>query len=180
MITIISGTNRTGSFTEKLSEYYYKLIQESSSEQVMLLNLGDLPLDYYVNEMYSEEAQVSALSEIQDTYIVPASKFIFIVPEYNGGIPGILKLFIDAISIRKYEDSFFGKKACLTGVSSGRAGNLRGMEHLSGILNYLKVIVYPDRLPVSSIEEVFDNSDSIRDQETMLVIKEQVHGFLHF
>jgi NAD(P)H-dependent FMN reductase len=49
-------------------------------------------------------------------------------------VPGSLKLFIDACSVREYKQNFKGKKAALVGIASGRAGNLRGMDHLTGVM----------------------------------------------
>jgi NAD(P)H-dependent FMN reductase len=45
----------------------------------------------------------------------------------------------------------------LIGVSTGRAGNLRGMEHLTGMLNYLNMHVHPEKLPVSSVQDLIDD-----------------------
>ena len=70
-------------------------------------------------------------------------------------------MFIDALSVRKYEETFSGKVAALIGIASGRAGNLRGMEHLTGVLNFLKMHVYPDKLPISGIKEIIDNSGEL-------------------
>ena len=50
-----------------------------------------------------------------------------------------------------------GKKALLTGVSTGRAGNLRGMEHLTGILHYMRVIVHPNKFPISVVDRLFND-----------------------
>ena len=86
--------------------------------------------------------------------MLAADKFWFVFPEYNGGIPGMLKLFLDAISVRAYKATFHGKKACLTGISTGRAGNLRGLDQLTNILNYLQVIVHPNKVPISSISRL--------------------------
>jgi chromate reductase len=77
-------------------------------------------------------------------------------PEYNGSFPGVLKLFLDALSVKDYKKTFSGKRVSLIGVASGRAGNFRGMEHLTGIFNYLNMIVMPNKLPISSVEKVID------------------------
>src|SRR5690606_19694238 len=85
-------------------------------------------------------------------FVTNNHKFIFVVPEYNGSFPGILKLFLDSIPTKFWAD----KKACLVGVSDGRAGNLRGMEHLTGILQYLKMHVFYNKLPISLINKVMN------------------------
>ena len=180
MITVISGTNRNENETEKVAQIITERLRGETEESVLLLNLTDIPTDLINGLMYSSEGQSQEISKIQDTYILPADKFWFVFPEYNGSVPGILKLFIDAISVRKLRDTFYGKKACLTGVSSGRAGNLRGLDHLTNILNYLQVVVLPNRLPISSIKALNNEHGVLTDQVTHDVIAQQVTEFLNF
>ena len=130
--------------------------------------------------MYTEEGQSKALAEIQDTYLTPASKFLFVVPEYNGGIPGALKLFLDACSIRNYKENFHGgKKAGLIGLSAGRSGNIRGMEYMTGFLNYLQIQVMPNKLPISSVESLLTDN-VLTDEGTKYAIDTFVGQFIKF
>jgi NAD(P)H-dependent FMN reductase len=71
-------------------------------------------------------------------------------------------------------------KACLVGVSTGRAGNLRGMEHLTNILNYLKINVYHNKLPISRVDTLMDAQGNLTDADTLKVIDWQLEGFLKF
>jgi NAD(P)H-dependent FMN reductase len=181
MILVISGTNRENSRSELFARYAYEYLQQKAKETVAFLSLTDLPLNMYHNHMYDGAAQQAMdLSRIQDELVVPADKWYFVMPEYNGSFPGILKLFVDALSIRKYKETFYGKKAALLGVAGGRAGNLRGMEHFTGVLNYLQVTVMPNRLPVSSIEKLISPEGLLVDQDTMKAIQAQLDAFLNF
>ncbi|MCB0666278.1 MAG: NAD(P)H-dependent oxidoreductase [Saprospiraceae bacterium] len=180
MITLICGTNRRGNETEQITNFIHGLLLKNANEVVKVYKLTDLPVDFIHPEMYSADGQARSISDIQDEYMLPASKFWFVFPEYNGGIPGILKLFLDAISVRKLKKTFAGKKACLTGVSTGRAGNLRGMDHLTNILNYLQVTVFPNRLPISSLNSLKDQDGEIKDSYTTQVLENQVKEFLNF
>ena len=180
MITIISGTNRTNSETEKVAEIIFDLVSKSTDEDVKLLPLTELPLDFISNDMYRPSGQHAEISSIQNKFMLPADKFWFVFPEYNGGVPGVLKLFLDALSVRSLAETFKGKKACLTGISTGRAGNLRGLDHLTNILNYLQVIVYPNRLPISSISNLKDEDGVFSDIETLKVLNLQLKEFLAF
>ncbi|MBK8506337.1 MAG: hypothetical protein IPL46_31525 [Saprospiraceae bacterium] len=60
---------------------------------------------------------------------------------------------IKVLKLTSLPTDFHGKKARLTGVSTGRVGNLHGMEHLTNILNYLQVVVFLNRLLLSSIHQ---------------------------
>lgn len=180
MITVVSGTNRTNSETELVATFIYKMLQEHGAQEVQLLRLTELPAHFITNEMYSPNGQDDRIGAIQDQFMRSANKFWFVFPEYNGGVPGVLKLFIDAISVRYKDETFTGKKACLTGVSSGRAGNLRGLDHLTNILNYLKVVVLPNRLPISSIKHLKDMDGNLSDAGTQNVLRSQMDEFLLF
>jgi chromate reductase, NAD(P)H dehydrogenase (quinone) len=102
---------------------------------------------------------------------------IFIVPEYNGSFPGILKLMFD---ISDYKKVWKYKKALLVGISTGRSGNVRGLEHLTSILNYLLVVVHPFKLPISSIHNLISESNELEDSATLNTIRGQVHDFIDF
>lgn len=103
-------------------------------------------------------------------------RFVFVIPEYNGSYPGIAKLFLDTINPAIWE----GKKAALVGVATGRAGNLRGMDHLTAVLNYLKMEVYSQKIPLSSVHQHLNESGTIALTEYSELLKKQIEGFLKF
>ena len=67
----------------------------------------------------------------------------------------------------------------MIGVASGRAGNFRGMEHLTGILNYLNVLVMPNKLPVSVIEKNISENGTI-EKTTSLVLSSFLEEMIVF
>jgi NAD(P)H-dependent FMN reductase len=164
--TIISGTNRSGSNTLKVARQYQEIL-ESRGVDASLVSLEGLNL----NEKSGE------LKALEEEVLIPTDKFIFVLPEYNGSFPGSLKTMIDLSDIRKV---WWGKKALLTGVSTGRAGNLRGMDHLTGALNYLKVTVHPNKLPISSVDKLLNGTGVITDEPTIHAMEAQVEEFLQF
>ncbi|HEY4150077.1 MAG TPA: NADPH-dependent FMN reductase [Chitinophagaceae bacterium] len=166
MITIINGTNRPGSNTEKVSKQYVRLLEAK----------GVKPNYVTLEGLYVQERS-PAIKKLEEEVLIPTDKFIFISPEYNGSIPGVLKSLFDNSDIRK---AWWGKKALLTGVSTGRAGNLRGMEHLTGILHYLKVHVHPDKLPISVVDKLMNGEGEITDPPTLAAIDEQLNEFLAY
>jgi NAD(P)H-dependent FMN reductase len=105
-----------------------------------------------------------------------ADRFIIVSPEYNGSIPGILKLMIDSCD----PDLFKGKKVALVGVATGRAGNLRGMDHLTDILHYLQAEVYSLKQPVSQVKGLVNSEKELVDEATLSVLSKQLDGFMNF
>ena len=164
MILILSGTNRPGSNTRKVAEHVFRVCKELTKEEVKLLSLEDVPRSIFHDQMYSGDDMHEEIIAIQEEYILPVNKMIILSPEYNGSFAGILKMFIDALSVRKYAENFKGKSGALIGVASGRAGNLRGLEHLTGLLNYLGMHIHPYKLPISSIGDVLGDDDILNEQ----------------
>jgi chromate reductase, NAD(P)H dehydrogenase (quinone) len=133
MITLVSGTNRPGSTTAKVAGAYSNLLSRLGAGH-QLLSLESLPRDFAFTYMY--DTQGPETRDIIEKYVRNAEKLIIVIPEYNGTFPGIFKLFIDAIHPR----DLAGKKLAMVGVSSGRGGNLRGIDQLTNALHYLGVI----------------------------------------
>ena len=164
MITIISGTNRKYSNTFKIAREYQLLLQQKGIE-AGIFSLEDVNLLQYD----------VAFEKIENEILIPSSHFIIISPEYNGSFPGVLKLLFD--NSRSHE-IWFHKKALLTGVATGRAGNLRGMDHLADVLNYLKITVHPNKLPISVVNSVVDSDGKIIDKSTLKAINQQLDEFI--
>ena len=166
MITIVSGTNRLGSNTLKVAKEYQRLLDEKGVKAGLFSLQG-------VNVM-TRDADFAA---IENNIIIPTSAFIFIVPEYNGSFPGVLKLLFD--NSRSHE-IWFNKQALITGNATGRAGNLRGMDHLADILNYMKITVHPNKLPISQVNKLMDGEGRFTDAIALNAINNQLDEFLNW
>lgn len=164
MITIVSGTNRTGSNTLKVAKEYKRILAEKGEDAAIFSLEG-------VNVMARDEA----FEHIENDIILPTDSFIFIVPEYNGSFPGVLKMLFDTGSSHQI---WFNKQALITGNSTGRAGNLRGMDHLADILNYVKITVHPNKLPLSTVNKLMDGEGRFTDPGTINAINTQLDEFL--
>ena len=173
MVTIISGTNRPASNTLKVAKYYQKQLAEKGLE-TKLLNLQDLPATLIDTDLYGKRS--TEFQEIQDL-TSQTSKFLFIIPEYNGSFPGVLKTFIDACA---FPESFFDKKACLVGISSGKYGNIRGIEHFNGVCAYLHLNVMPLRLHISSIKTELDENGDFFKEDTLKFVNQQMDKFIAY
>ncbi len=105
-----------------------------------------------------------------------SERLVIIAPEYNGSIPGVLKLLIDSCD----PSLFKGKRFALIGVSSGRAGNLRGMDHLTDILHFLQAEVYSLKQPVSQIRNLVNADKELVDEQTIIALEKHIEGFRTF
>ena len=164
MITIISGTNRKYSNTYKIAREYQLILKEKGIE-AGVFSLENIDVFNYN----------AAFEKIENEILIPTTHFIIISPEYNGSFPGVLKMLFD--SSRSHE-MWYHKKALLTGVATGRAGNLRGMDHLADVLNYLKITVHPNKLPISVVNSVVGSDGKIIDEYTLKAINHQLDEFI--
>ncbi|MEP6947702.1 MAG: NAD(P)H-dependent oxidoreductase [Ginsengibacter sp.] len=163
--TIISGTNRIGSQSEKVAAEYRRLLNEKNiNADILSLTNHDV---FYRTPVFLK---------MENEILIPTQKFIFIIPEYNGTFPGVLKVMIDNTDIVK---SWYHKKALLSGISAGRAGNLRGMDHLSASLHYMKMNVHYNKLTIPVINKVM-GKDGRLNGEILKEINEQINEFINF
>lgn len=179
MITVIAGTNRNESKTEVVAKAYFELLKSNTTEEVQYFSLQQVSPYMFLENMYEEVNQNPELRLIQEQYFINASKWILICPEYNGTFPGILKLFIDAMSIHRPKDTFPNKKLGLIGVAAGRAGNLRGLDHLSNLFNHMGLIIFPNKIPISLIGK-FVNNGQITDNLLLDTLASHAKSFSSF
>nr|WP_297917178.1 NAD(P)H-dependent oxidoreductase [uncultured Allomuricauda sp.] len=180
MITVISGSNRKNNKTIHFAKYVFEELQKVVQEEVKFLDISEFAGNVVNETMYKDSEQPKVVQQIQDDYFIPAQKFWFFVPEYNGSYPGIVKLLIDSMSVREYKSSFADKKACITGIASGRAGNLRGMDHLAEVLNHLGIHVHPNKNPISSIFKMLNSEDNSVNTEAIETLQKQIQQFLAY
>ena len=166
MITIIAGTNRSGSNTLKIANYYLQQLT-AAGETAQLFDL----------QLLTSLSKDDNFIQLEKKYLIPIQKFIIITPEYNGTFSGILKLMIDNSDVKQ---AFNHKKIALTGVASGRAGNLRGLDQLTNCLHYLKAEVMPNKLPISQVHTLLNPQGVLTDDATMALIETQITQFLNY
>lgn len=104
-----------------------------------------------------------------------ADAVLFVSPEYNYSIPGVLKNAIDWAS-RPYGDSAWaGKPAAIMGASVGGFGTVRMQFHLRQVLVFLNMfpINQPEVL-IGKASEKFDESGNLTDEPTREIIRKQL------
>lgn len=174
MITIITGTNRPASNSRAVANLYATLLTEQGVAS-QILDLAELPADFTHTALYDNIGNNQRFNQLS-SMIAESDKFVFIVPEYNGSFPGVLKAFIDGLS---YPNTFRNKKAALVGLSSGVQGSGLAMSHLTDIFNYLGMHVLALKPRLAQIEKNFDGS-RITNELYLELLKQQITHFLYF
>lgn len=180
MITVVSASNRLDNYTRPFAEYYHACLEMQSDGPVGFMSLDEIHENFIDTKMYGADEQAPVIVRLQDEFILPAQKFVFVIPEYNGSYPGVLKAFFDAVSVREYSASFRSKKAALVGISTGRAGNLRGLDHFGDVLNHVGMVLLPNKLPISGIKNLLDAEGRIADGLTRELLAAHAKSFLAF
>jgi chromate reductase, NAD(P)H dehydrogenase (quinone) len=174
MTVIISATNRQNSRTNLVANTIQNIFNNQGILDLEMISLVDLNPISLSDDMYIKGNQDQRITKMQAEILIPSKKWIIVCPEYNGSYPGILKVWIDILSIHHRNETFKGKKIALIGVASGRAGNARGMDHLTGLLNYLGSHIMPNKLPLSSIESLIDPTSNNLNEGTVNLLKTYV------
>ena len=129
-IAVVVGSLRKDSFNKKLAHALAKLAPPQFTFE--LVEIGDLPL-------YSQDDdgdQAPAVKRLK-AEIAAADGVLFVTPEYNRSIPGVLKNAIDHASRPYGQSAWAGKPAGVIGVSVGAIGTALAQQHLRNILGYL-------------------------------------------
>ena len=111
MIKIIVSTNRKNSVSSTLASLYQTILKEKGVD-AEILYISDLPADFTATALFENNGKNPEFNAFHDR-VKEGKKYVFIVPEYNGSFPGILKTFIDGMS---YPNSFLNKKCTLVGL----------------------------------------------------------------
>lgn len=129
-IAVVVGSLRKDSFNQRLADAMVKLAPEHFSFKQ--IRLDDLPLYNQDDDGNPAPSVARMKSEIAGAHGV-----LFVTPEYNRSVPGMLKNAIDHAS-RPYGQSVWGgKPAGIVGVSIGAIGTANAQQHLRNILAYL-------------------------------------------
>lgn len=173
-IIIVCGTNRTDSVSWQISLIYQQILNDMGIEND-LIDLTDLPHDFAFSALYENSGKNEAFNPFREI-MAAHKKFVFIVPEYNGSFPGVLKTFIDGL---KFPDSFRDKKCALVGVSSGIQGAGLALSHLTDIFHYCGMHVLALKPRLSHIEKNF-REGTIMNELYMTLLQDQAKKLIEF
>ena len=148
----ISGSLRAGSYNTALARAAVGLAPSGVDIEVFD-GLGDLPLFDADLEGDAHEAVRHLRSAID-----AADAVLFVTPEYNGSVPGVLKNAVDWASRPRDDAALRGKTVAVAGASTGQYGAMWAQQDLRRILGVAGArVVCPD-LPVARAQDVCDPS----------------------
>lgn len=154
-IAVVVGSLRKDSFNRQLADAVVKLgPSEFSFKQ---LQISDLPL-------YNQDDdgnQADAVKRLK-AEIAAAQGVMFVTPEYNRSVPGVLKNAIDHASRPYGQSAWAGKPAGVLGVSVGAIGTAVAQQHLRNMLAYLDMPTLGEpEVFLQAKEDLFDEAGNI-------------------
>jgi chromate reductase len=173
MLTLIIGTNRPGSNARKVARHVEE-VYSALKVPLHILDLAHLPPEIFSPSSYAEKPK--SFHPFADA-VIKSTGLIIVTPEYNGGIPGVLKYFIDML---KFPESFEKRPVCFVGVAAGIWGALRPIEQLQQIFGYRNAFIYPERVFLPGINGLLDNNGWLTDAELLGRLKSQAEGYIDF
>lgn len=154
-IAVLVGSLRQDSFNKKLATALTRLAPTDFTFQQ--IQIGDLPLYNQDDDARQAVPVLRLKSEIQ-----AAQGLLFVTPEYNRSMPGVLKNAIDHASRPYGASAWAGKPAGVLGVSVGAIGTALAQQHLRNVLAYLDVptLGQPEAF-IQAKDDLFDADGNI-------------------
>lgn len=157
-ILVFVGSLRSGSGSKAVAECLVRQLDDKA--EFTFADIGSLPL---YNADLTDEPNVTRL--IDD--IRAADGLLFVTPEYNYSVPGVLKNAIDWASRPGYQSAFVGKPCAVVSTSGGVLGGVRAQGHLKIILNAMLARVFISQeiiVPMineRTVDGVFDHQPTL-------------------
>lgn len=162
----IAGSLRKGSYNRAALRAAQKLLPDNTRMEIFELD-GIPPFNQDL-----EAQPPSAVSELKSK-IRFADAILFVTPEYNYSVPGVLKNAIDWASRPHGDNAWDGKPAAIMGASIGMFGTARAQYHLRQIFVYLNMYALNrPEVMIPSAADKFDATGNLVDEDTRKRIKE--------
>lgn len=171
-IVVVCGTNREGALSRLLAAEVAECYRQQGCV-VDLLDMQELPPEVLQPTAYkSPEPGIQALVN----RFIKSDGVVFVIPEYNGSFPGVLKLFVDMLP---YPQGFDSRPCAFIGLAAGQFQGLRSVEHFQQIAGYRNAHIFPRRLFIGDAYKQFVDG-KLADDKLTERLKEQSVGFVAF
>lgn len=174
----LSGSLRAGSFNTALLRTAARLMPAGATLE--LATLHGIPL--YDGDVEARDGIPPAVQALKDR-IVACDALLLATPEYNNGMPGVLKNGIDWLSRPPADIArvFGGRPVALLGASPGAFGTILAQNHWLPVLRTLGTRTWSgSRLLVSRAGQVFNEAGEMVDEKVKAQLQQFLQGFVTF
>lgn len=170
----LAGSLRTGSWNRKLLELTVPLLRSQGLEvDVFDFRAANVPM---FDPDVHEHDPAPVVRDAQER-VRAAQGLLIVSPEYNHGIPGALKNFIDAVSRPPKTQPFKGKLAAQLGVTPGKMFTAYAQHALRETLSTLGVLSMPGEFVVAHAKDAFDDQGQLKEEARRNELTDFVHRY---
>lgn len=170
----IAGSLRQSSYNRGTLRAATELVPEDA--EIEIFELDGIP-GFNQDEEQNPPAKVAELKR----KIREADAILFVTPEYNYSIPGVLKNAIDWASRPYGDNAFDGKPAAIMGASIGAIATARAQYHLRQMMVFLNMFpVNQPEVMIGSASEKFDDEGNLTDETTKDFIRQLLQNLVHW
>jgi chromate reductase len=170
-VAVIVGSLRKDSMNRKLALNLAKLAPDSL--KLHIAEIGNLPLYNQDDDANPPAPSVAFKKQIQE-----ADAVLFVTPEYNRSVPGVLKNAIDIASRPYGKSAWDGKPGAVVSLSPGAIGGFGANHHLRQSLVFLNVpVLQQPEAYVGGGGDLFDDSGNIKKPETQEFLRKFLAAF---
>ncbi|MBY0563057.1 MAG: NAD(P)H-dependent oxidoreductase [Hyphomonadaceae bacterium] len=157
-VAVLVGSLRTDSLNRKVAN---ALVAEAPQLQFRFAAIGDLP--FFNQDL--EATPPAQWTRFRDE-VRAADAVLWVTPEYNRSVPGVLKNALD-VGSRPYGQSVFnGKPAAVISASMGAIGGFGANHHLRQSLAFLNMPTLPSEAYIGAAHTLFDESGKLKNEDT--------------
>jgi chromate reductase, NAD(P)H dehydrogenase (quinone) len=173
-IVVIVGSLRKESFTLKIANALAKLAPDTLKLDVTTLH----GISFFNQDL---EANPPADWLAFRDKLQKSDGVLFVTPEYNRSIPGVLKNAIDVGSRPYGKSSFNGKPTGIVSNSPGALGGVNAAKHLQNILPGISgLILGQPEIYLNGIGDAFDDKGELTKEAVQKVLKQYIDAFAAF
>lgn len=174
-IGIVVGSLRKDSFSKKIARFLLENPPEGYAlEQV---EIGDLEL---YNQDYDEGESPASYAPFREN-IKSLAGVIFITPEYNRSVPGVLKNAIDVGSRPYGESAWAGKPALVISSSISNLSGFGANHHLRQSLVFLDMpVLQQPEVYIANAQNLFDDDGRLTKEDTAKFLRDVLDAYAKF
>lgn len=173
-VVAIVGSIRKDSYNKKLAQFVQKRYADKFDLEILTLN--DIP-------MYNQDIEENPPQEVLDfkQKVKEAQAVLWVTPEYNSSIPGVLGNAIDWLS--RVDKVMIGKPSWIMGASMGNLGTAKAQMHLRDILFAIGLsspVLIGNDVYIGAVHTKMDDEGNITDEGTVQFLDSVVANFMEW
>lgn len=173
-VAVLVGSIRKESFTLKIANALARLAPSTLKLDVITLH----GISFYDQDI---EATPPADWLAFREKIQKSDGILFVTPEYNRSIPGVLKNAIDVASRPPGKSSFLGKPIGLVGNAPGQLGGIAAIKHLQNILPGISgPILGQPEIYLNGIGDAFDEKGNLTKEPVQKLLQQYIDAYAAF